>query len=254
MPFTPERLFLLLLLIFFAGFVDAVAGGGGLISLPAYLFAGLPVHMAYGTNKMASSFGAVIAVRQFAKNGHIRLRPALIAGACAAVGGLLGARLVLLLSAETVQIMLMLCLPAAAVFMLTQKRLGGDENHFVEPQKELVRCAVIGFAVGLYDGIFGPGAGTFLIIGFTALLGYSMVTATANAKVVNLASNLGALIAYMLGGKVLYTVGIPCMLCAALGSYLGSKMAIKKGSRFIRPMMICVIAGLFLKLLLDFLQ
>ena len=254
MLFATERYSILLPLIFFAGFVDAAAGGGGLISLPAYLFAGLPVHMAYGTNKMVSSFGTGIAVRQFAKNGHIRLRPALIAGAGAIVGGLLGAQLVLLLSAGVVQMLMMACLPAAAVFMLTQKRLGSDENHFIAPQKELPRCAVIGAAIGLYDGFFGPGAGTFMIIGFTTFLGYSMVTATANAKVVNLASNVGALISYMLGGKVLYAIVIPCVLCSSLGNYFGSKMAIRRGSRFIRPVMTGVIAGLFLKLLVDFLQ
>ncbi len=254
MPFTIERYSILLPLVFFAGFVDSVAGGGGLISLPAYLFAGLPVHVAYGTNKMAASFGTGIAVRQFAKNGSIRLRPALIAAAGAVVGGLFGAQLVMLLSAETVQIMMMICLPVVAVFMLARKQLGSDENHFIAPKKENLRCAVIGIIIGVYDGIFGPGTGTFLLMCFTTFVGYSMVTATANAKVVNLASSVGALITYMLGGKVLYSVAAPCIVCAALGNFVGSKMAIKRGSRFIRPVMTCVIAGLFLKILLDFLK
>ncbi len=254
MPFTIENYSILLPLVFFAGFVDSVAGGGGLISLPAYLFAGLPVHVAYGTNKLASSFGTAIAVRQFAKSGSIRLQPALISAAGAIVGGLFGAKLVLLLSDETVQMMMMLCLPVVAVFMLTRKQLGSDENHFIEPRKENLRCLGIGVGIGIYDGVFGPGAGTFLLMSFTAFIGYSMVTATANAKVVNLGSNVGALITYMLGGKVLYTVAVPCILCAALGNFLGSKMAIEKGSRFIRPVMTCVIAGLFLKILADFLK
>lgn len=254
MTFTIEHYSILLPLVFFAGFVDSVAGGGGLISLPAYLFAGLPVHMAYGTNKMAASFGTGIAVRQFAKNGSIRLRPALISAVGAIIGGWFGAQLVMLLSAEAVQIMMMIGLPIVAVLMLTRKQLGGDENHFLAPRKENLRCAVIGVAMGTYDGLFGPGTGTFLLMCFTTLLGYSMVTATANAKVVNLASNVGALVTYIIGGKVLYAVAIPCILCAALGNFVGSKMAIKKGSRFIRPVMTCVIAGLFLKILLDFLK
>lgn len=252
MPLTIETYAILLPLVFFAGFVDSVAGGGGLISLPAYLFAGLPVHVAYGTNKMAASFGTSIAVGQFAKNGSIRLKPALIAAVGAIIGGWFGAQLVMMLSAETVQIMMMICLPIVAVFMLTRKQLGSDENHFIEPKKENILCAVIGIAIGVYDGIFGPGTGTFLLMSFTTFLGYSMVTATANAKVVNLASNVGALITYIIGGKVLYAIGIPCIISASLGNFIGSRMAIKKGSRFIRPVMTLVVAGLFIKILLDF--
>lgn len=135
MPFVIEHYSILLPLVFFAGFVDAIAGGGGLISLPAYLFAGLPVHMAYGTNKLVASFGTAIAVRQFAKNKSIRLRPALISATGAIVGGLLGARLVLLLSANTVQIMMMICLPIVGVFMLTRKQIGSDENKLLTPEK-----------------------------------------------------------------------------------------------------------------------
>ncbi|HWP51052.1 MAG TPA: TSUP family transporter [Clostridia bacterium] len=254
MSLTIETYSILLPLVFFAGFVDSVAGGGGLISLPAYLFAGLPVHIAFGTNKMAASFGTAIAVRQFAKNGDIRFRPALISAAGAIVGAWFGAHLVMLMSAETLQIMMMTCLPVVAIFMLTRKQLGYDENNFLVPEKENLRCAVIGTVIGVYDGLFGPGTGTFLLMCFTTFLGYSMVTATANAKVVNLASNIGALVTYMLGGKVLYAIGIPCILSASLGNYIGSKMAIKKGSRFIRPVMTFVIAGLFLKILLDFLK
>lgn len=254
MSLTIESYSILLPLVFFAGFVDSVAGGGGLISLPAYLFAGLPVHVAYGTNKMAASFGTAIAVRQFAKNGSIRLRPALISAAGATVGAWFGAHLVMMLSAETVQLMMMICLPVVAVFMLTRKQLSSDESCFLEPKKENLLCAVIGTVIGVYDGLFGPGTGTFLLMSFTAFLGYSMVTATANAKVVNLASNIGALVTYMLGGKVMYAIGIPCILSASLGNFIGSKMAIKKGSRFIRPVMTFVVAGLFLKILLDFLK
>lgn len=254
MPLTIRTYSILLPLVFFAGFVDSVAGGGGLISLPAYLFAGLPIHVAYGTNKMAASAGTAIAVRQYAKNGNIRLWPALISAAGAIIGGWLGAHLVLMLSAKALQLMMMAGLPVVAVFMLTRKQSGSDTDHFPDSKKEQYFCAVIGIGIGVYDGLFGPGTGTFLLMSFTAFLGYSMVTATANAKVVNLASNIGALTAYILGGKVLYAVGIPCILYAVLGNFLGPKMAIKKGSRFIRPIMTFVVAGLFLKIFIDFLK
>lgn len=239
-------------LVFFAGFVDSVAGGGGLISLPAYIFAGLPIHYAYGTNKMAASFGTSIATFQFAKNGNIRLRPALIAAAGAIVGAWFGSQLVMVLSAEILQIMLMVCLPVVAIFMLTRRQLGKDEDSFPEKKKEYLLCSIIGLVMGVYDGLFGPGTGTFLLMCFTTLLGYSMITATANAKVVNLASNISALVTYIIGGKVLFSIGIPCIASAVLGNYLGSKMAIRKGSKFIRPVMTFVIALLFVKVLCDF--
>ena len=239
-------------LVVLAGFVDSVAGGGGLISLPAYIIAGVPIHFAAGTNKMANSFGTAMATIQFSKGGYVRFKPALAAAAGAFIGGAAGSRIVLMLSAEAVQILVMVCLPFAAIFMLTRKNLGGDVDNIVEPKKEYIRGFFIGIGVGIYDGVFGPGTGTFLIMFFTALLGYSMITASANAKVVNLASNIGALLAYTLGGKVSFTLGIPCMLCSCLGNYIGSKMAIKKGSKFIRPVMMMVIAMLFLKIIYDF--
>lgn len=130
-------------LVFFAGFVDSIAGGGGLISLPAYLFAGLPIHYAYGTNKLAATFGTSIATLQFAKSGNIRLRPALISSAGAIIGAWFGSQLVMILSAEIVQVMMMVCLPVVAVFMLTRKQFGSDEDNFPEQKKEYVLSFII---------------------------------------------------------------------------------------------------------------
>lgn len=254
MELTFETYAIVCPLVFFAGFVDAVAGGGGLISLPAYVLAGLPIHYAYGTNKMANSFGTALATYEFAKSGHIRLKTALISAAGALMGGWLGSHLVLLLSEQIVRIMMMICLPIVAVFMLTRRQLGGDSDNFIEAKKEKRLSFLIGLGIGIYDGLFGPGTGTFLLLCFTAFLGYSMITATANAKVVNLASNVGSLVTYMLGGKVLYSLGIPCVLCSCLGNYIGSKLAIKKGSKFIRPVMMGVIIMLFGKVVCDFIS
>ena len=253
MHLTAQTYLIVCPLIFFAGFVDAIAGGGGLISTPAYLFAGLPIHYAYGTNKMTSSFGSLIAALQFAKNGSIRLRPALISAAAAIIGAGAGSRLVMILPADRVQLMLMICLPIVAILVLFRKQYGTDQDDIPSKNKEYPLCAVIGAVIGVYDGLIGPGTGTFLLLSFTSFLGYSMITATANAKVVNLASNTGALVTYIIGGKVLFTLGIPCILCSAAGNYLGSKMAIKRGSKFIRPVMMFVMILLFIKVLNDFL-
>lgn len=239
-------------LVFLAGFIDSVAGGGGIISLPAYVLAGLPIHYAHGCNKTANSFGTALATWQFAKSGHVRLKPALMAAAGALVGGWIGSQIVLILSAEALQMMLVIFLPIVAVFMLTRKNIGSDVDKIVEPKKEYALSFVIGLATGCYDGVFGPGTGTFMLLSFTAFLGYAMITASANAKVANLASNIGALVSYLVGGKVIFAVALPCMACSCLGNFIGSRLAIKNGSKFIRPMIFVVIALLFIKIALDF--
>jgi len=239
-------------LVFLAGFIDAVAGGGGIISLPAYVLAGIPVHYAHGCNKTANSFGTALATWQFAKSGYIRFKPALMAAAGALIGGWIGSQIVLMLSAEALQMMLMICLPIVAVFMLTRKNIGSDVDNVVEPKKEYTLSFVIGLATGCYDGIFGPGTGTFMLLSFTAFLGYAMITATANAKAANLASNVGALISYTIGGNIIYSVALPCMVCSCLGNFIGSRLAIKNGSKFIRPVIFVVMTLLFAKIFFDF--
>lgn len=250
---TLETFLILLPLTFFAAFVDAIAGGGGLISLPAYLFAGMPIHLAYGTNKLAAASGTLCASYTFFRSGKMRIRPALLAVAAALIGSWMGAKLVLLLSPKYLQISLMVILPVVACFLLTRKKQQEPMTEaIIAPEKELRYSAIIGLAVGCYDGFFGPGTGTFLALLFTSILGYSMVTATANAKLINLASNVGALITYLFAGKVLFSVGIPCIISSVLGGYCGTKLALHKGSRCIRPMMTFVLLLLFGKIAVDF--
>ncbi|MDD2955940.1 MAG: TSUP family transporter [Oscillospiraceae bacterium] len=241
-------------LVFFAGVVDSIAGGGGIISLPAYLLAGVPIHTAYGTNKMANCWGTAIAAWKFYRSGNIRLAPALVSAAAALAGSWLGTQLTLLLSEKYLQISLMVILPLVAVFLLCNKNFGRAEaaspQSFSTPSA-VALCAVIGLAIGAYDGFFGPGTGTFLVLAFTGVLKMPIVQASGNAKVVNLASNLASLTAYIAGGKVYFALGIPAALCSIAGNYLGASLAIKKGARFIRPMMVVAIALLFGKLLYD---
>lgn len=253
MEITLTHYLIVMPLIFFAGFVDSIAGGGGLISLPAYMLTGMPMHFAYGTNKLSSSIGTITATAQFAHGGYIRFRAAVIAAAFAWIGSSLGSQLALILTERALQICIMIFLPAAAVVILLKRKSGGDEDNITASKlKEGLICAAIGFFIGGYDGFIGPGAGTFMIIAFTSCLGYSMITATGCAKVVNLASNVSALVTYTMGGTVLFSLGLPCALCSIAGNFLGSRMAMKKGSRFIRPVMTCVLIMLFAKLIYDF--
>lgn len=250
---TYMQLLIVCPLVFLAGFTDSIAGGGGILSLPAYVFAGLPLHMAYGTNKFAMSLGTAVSAVKFYRAGHVRLVPALFAAGGALLGANLGARLALLLDEKYLGYCLMALLPVVAVFLMTNRRFGeAAAQKTLLREKEYALSAAVGLTVGAYDGFFGPGAGTFYTLLFVSLLGYDLLGASGNAKVVNLASNIGALIAFIMGGKVLYFVGVPAAVCAILGNYLGSRLAIKNGARFIRPVMAAVIALLLIKIVADY--
>lgn len=237
-------------LIFCAGFVDAVAGGGGLISLPAYVFAGIPMHVAYGTNKFANCIGTSVASAKFFKSGNVKIKPALLSAAGALVGSALGAQLVLLLDEKYLKYCLIVILPIVAIYLLFNRNFGSDDQVRELPAKKLYPLTVaIGLIIGAYDGFFGPGTGTFLVIAFTTLCGFNMITASGNAKVVNLASNLSAVIVYLMNGKVAFAIGIPAAVCAVAGNYLGAHLAIKNGSKVIKPIIVIVIAMLFIKVI-----
>ena len=236
----------------FAGFVDSAAGGGGLISLPAYLFAGLPVHYTYGTNKFSAACGTTFATASFFKNGAMNIRVGLLPAVGSFVGSGLGSHIVLLISEKGLRTMMLIILPIAAVLILWRRDLP-DENRddgTFGLRKALIALA-IGGGIGLYDGIFGPGTGTFAIIAFTTIMGYDLRTAGGNAKVLNLASNYASLITYLGSGLVVFPVAIPCAISGIVGNIIGAHFALKKGAKFIRPMMLVVLVLLLGKIVMD---
>lgn len=167
-------------------------------------------------------------------------------------GSALGSHIVLLLSDEVLRMMMFVILPIAAVLILWRRKLP-DENRddgTLNLKKALLALA-IGLGIGLYDGIFGPGTGTFAIIAFTTMMGFDLRTANGNAKVLNLASNYASLITYLMSGLVVFSVGIPCAISGIAGNMLGSHFALKKGAKFIRPMMMVVLVLLLGKLISD---
>ncbi len=238
----------------FAGFVDSAAGGGGLISLPAYLFAGLPVHYTYGTNKFSAACGTTFATANFFRNGAMNVRVGVLAAVGSFVGSAIGSHIVLLISEEALRTMMLIILPIAAVLILWRRDLP-DENRddgTFGLKKALIALG-IGMGIGLYDGIFGPGTGTFAIIAFTTIMGFDLRTAGGNAKVLNLASNYASLITYLGSGLVVFPVAIPCAISGIVGNIIGSHFALKKGAKFIRPMMLVVLVLLLGKLVTDML-
>ena len=249
---SPLMLVFLMCMTGFAGFVDSAAGGGGLISLPAYLFAGLPAHYTYGTNKFSAACGTTFATANFFKNGAMNLKVGILAAIGSFAGSALGAHIVLLLSDEALRAMMLVILPIAAVLILWRRNLP-DENRDdgTLTAKKAVLALAIGLGIGLYDGIFGPGTGTFAIIAFTTLMGFDLRTAGGNAKVLNLASNYASLVTYLMNGLVVFSVGIPCAVSGIVGNLLGSHFALKNGAKFIRPMMLVVLVLLLGKLVSD---
>lgn len=241
-------------LVFLAAFMDAIAGGGGIISVPAYLLAGLPVHVAYGCNKFVATISQIFAVARYGKSGHIRLRPALVASASSLLGGYIGSRIVLLISEDVLKISLMIVLPIVAIFLVTRKNFTGEApvEKTLTPAQTVLYPLLIGLGCGFYDGCFGPGTGTFLILAFTAVMGYDLMTSGGCAKVINLASGVGSMTAYLFAGKVYFAVAIPAAIAASIGSHIGSGAAVKNGAKLIRPVIFVVLGLLFAKIIYDF--
>ena len=249
MTVTLEMYLIVLPLVFLAALVDSIGGGGGLISLPAYTLAGLPYGLASGCNKFSACFGTLSATVRYFKSGKILWKPALCAVIAALPGSWLGTRASILLSNEFMNIFMICAIPVVAVAVLA-KRNTEAKSKPITPLR-LFFCFLSGLIVGFYDGFFGPGTGTFLIILFTWMTGMDMVTASASAKPVNLASNIASLITRISAGQVIYTLAVPAMILSVIGGWLGSKLALTKGAKFIRYVTLGVLALLLLSLVTE---
>lgn len=252
MELTPQILLVVLPLIFLGGFVDSVAGGGGLITLPAYLMAGIPAHFAAGTNKVVNGCGTLTATLKYFRSGKILLRPAIVAAIGALIGSALGTELAAVISERALETLMLIALPCVAIFLTVKKDFGKDipseERPAYSPRREIVTSALIGLVFGCYDGLVGPGTGTFMILGFTGFLSLDLITAGGCAKASNLASNVASAVVWILHGNVLWKIALPAIVCSILGNYLGARYVIRGGSKKIRNMMFVVLGLLFLKM------
>ncbi len=223
----------------FAGFVDAIAGGGGLISLPALLAAGLPPQLALGTNKLQGSFGALAAAFNYTRRGAAPLKPLCAGIVYTFIGAALGAWAIQQLDGGFLKHLIPLLLLAVLVYTLASPRLGYGRSKAVMPGH--LFFMLFGLALGFYDGFFGPGAGAFWTTAFLLFMGLSMPQAVGSTKVVNFTSNIVALAVFMLSGSVSYGVGLVMALGQVIGARIGSDLAIARGTRFIRPVFLSVV-------------
>jgi uncharacterized membrane protein YfcA len=240
---------LLFALALLAGLIDAIAGGGGLITVPALLWAGLPPVAALATNKAQAVWGSLAATLHFVREGAIDLRRAGFMVLCTFVGSALGALLVQHLGSELLARLVPLLLIGFALYFLFSPRISDLDST---QRTSLPTFALtIGFGVGFYDGFFGPGTGTFFAMGFVALLGFGMRRATAHAKLLNLTSNLAALLFFLLGGHVVWSLALIMAGGQLAGGWLGAHLVIKHGARLVRPLLVVASLVISLKLLLD---
>jgi uncharacterized membrane protein YfcA len=244
---SPVTVVLLAAAAFAAGLVDAIAGGGGLVTVPALLAAGLPPHVALATNKGQAVFGAVASAAGYARKGAIERARAPLAFALGCVGSLLGAAGQLAMRPSALRPAVLVLLVASAVVVSWPRPSGARVPLAYAP---LLGAAAALF-LGAYDGFFGPGVGTMLLVSFVLVYGDSLTRASANAKVVNLASNVAAFLLFTWRGNIVWPIAV-AMGCANLtGAWVGAHLAVARGDRFIRPVVLVVVAALVLKLAID---
>lgn len=226
---------------FLAGFVDSIAGGGGIITLPALLAAGLPPHLALGTNKLQSSFGSCTAALHYASEGLVELRETLAGIALTAVGAAVGTLSIQHVSPGILQRAIPMLLLAVFVYVLFSPALGAEDRKARLSRPAFY--ALFGLSLGFYDGFFGPGTGAFWALAFVAMLGLNLKSATAHTKVMNFTSNIVSLAFFALGGRVVLLPGLAMGVGEVLGALLGSKLVIVRGVRFVRVFFLAVVAA-----------
>jgi uncharacterized membrane protein YfcA len=250
MSITIEQILLLCLAAFAAGFVDAIVGGGGLIQTPALLviLRGYPVVTAISCTKIPSFSGTLLAASQYLKKVKLNYILTVVMCVIAFFASFAGSQLLTVVRNDFMKPVLLFILIGVAIYTYFKKDFGQHEAKDHPPAKELWYAVAISLVIGFYDGFIGPGAGSFLILAFISLLGYDFLHASAQAKLVNLATNLGSIVLFTIRGKIIWMVTIPMAVCNALGGMLGARMAIAKGNKFIRIFFLLIVSATLLRL------
>ncbi|MFK4259604.1 TSUP family transporter [Agrobacterium tumefaciens] len=237
MPDIAFHLILLLLVVaFFAGFIDSIAGGGGLITIPAMLIAGIPPLETLGTNKLQGLFGAGSATIAYARRGHVNLAAQMPMAVMAAAGGALGALLATIVPGEVLRAIMPILLVAIGLYFALKRSLSDLDTH--RRMTPFLFGVTLVPLIGFYDGVFGPGTGSFFMLAFVLLAGFGMLKATAHTKLLNFGSNFGAFAIFVLNGAIYWKLGLMMGVCQFLGAQAGSGLAMKNGAKIIRPLLV----------------
>ena len=236
MEFSVEIIGLLFFVALVAGFIDAIAGGGGLITIPALLMTGMPPALALGTNKLQACGGSFSASLYFIRQGAVNVRAVWLLLVMTFIGATLGTILIQQVDASIVKKILPFLIFAIGVYFLLTPKLGDEDRQ--QRLSYVMFAFTAGFGIGFYDGFFGPGTGSFLSLACVTLLGFNLAKATAHAKVLNFTSNIASLIFFLIGGQIMWSVGLAMMVGQFIGANLGAKMVLSKGKTLIRPMVV----------------
>ena len=246
----------LLAFAFLAGFIDAIAGGGGLVQVPALfiLMPGVPPATLLGTNKFASIWGTASAAWQYSRQMPVEWRTTLPAAAAAIVFGFLGARTVAHVPGDFLRPLVLVMLLGVLAYTVWRKDLGNLHSPRLAGHRLTVMALVTGAAIGFYDGFFGPGTGSFLVFAFVGLFGFSFLAASASAKIINVVTNGAALTYFIAADHVLYKVALPMAVFNVAGSLIGARLALKLGSGFVRGVFVVVVVALIARYAWDMLR
>ncbi|WP_162127361.1 sulfite exporter TauE/SafE family protein [Flavobacterium phycosphaerae] len=240
---------LLCVAAFFAGFVDAIVGGGGLIQTPVALIL-LPnyaVASIIGSLKIPAFSGTSFAAYQYLKKVQMNWKLLAVMAVVAFSAAFLGSNLLTLVHNDFMKPLLLIVLSLIAIYTFTKKDFGAHQAKEHTPRTQLLLAVLMSVCLGFYDGFIGPGTGSFLVLGFVTVLGFDFLHASANAKMVNLATNFGSICLFVLKGKIIWAIALPMALCNAVGGWVGAKLAIKKGNEFIRIFFLIVIVGTLIR-------
>ena len=235
-------------LLFLAGFIDAIAGGGGLISLPACMLAGLPVHLAIGTNKLSVLMGEATSTVQYARSGYVNWKRALVGAGVTLIASMIGANLSLLIPDRIFQIIMLILLPLIAIYVLRAKSLEEQKTEYSEV-KTMVLYILIAFVMGVYGGFYGPGTGTFLLLLLTGAAHVSLREAAGTTKVINFVVDLVSIIIFSQAGQVLLPLGLTAGVFSMAGNYIGARFFTQKGAKFVKPLICVVLVIFFIKII-----
>ena len=249
MELTLQTFLIVCPFLFLAGLVDAIGGGGGLISLPAYLLAGLPPHAAIATNKMSSTCGTTVATVRMIKKGLVNFKLAIPSVVFAVCGSSIGARLSLMVDDKIMTYVVVLILPVSAFLVMNRKLFNDEGTREVSMDKRTVLTALIAaFVIGMYDGFYGPGTGTFLMLLLTAVAHISLNEAAGTTKVINLSTNFAALAVFLVHGVVWFPLALVAAVFGIAGNYIGANYFTSKGTGFVKPVIIVVLTIFFIKI------
>lgn len=234
---------------FFAALVDSIAGGGGLISLPAFLMCNVPAHIALGTNKFSSTTASFTSSIKFALSKKVNFKLISRLMPFTLIGSIFGVKLALVMNQDFLSSIVSALVLFVGIYTLVIKNIGEDNNFKELNFQNLIIGSLFALTIGFYDGFFGPGTGSFLIFGLINIFKFDFVNASGNAKFLNFLSNLTSLVLFALNGKINYCIGIPVAITMIFGAQLGTKLALNKGSKFIKPIFVIMSISISIKLI-----